>query len=154
MHDTFAIRHSRLLLAVALSIALGACAKHETRAPVSTTSTAPRPAHVVKAKPAPSKHVAATTAGTMTPGAAPAAGPDLNFVNEPTGIAECDDYLGNYSACHAVLGTAFTDPYTQLAKMRASILDTARDKGVDAARSKCVALVQQRDVELHGRRCK
>lgn len=155
MHSTFSVCHSRLLLVAAITIALGACAQHETRAPkasVSTTSTAPKPAHATKAKPtpatpSPAPKAAATTSGPMT-------APDQNQLNAPTGIAECDDYLGNYKACHMVLATPFTDIDAQLTKVRTNILDTARDKGMEAARAKCIALVQQRDETLNGRSCK
>jgi hypothetical protein len=155
MQSTFAVLHPRLLLAAALTIALGACTQHETRPP--SASTTAKPAHVTKAKPAPAKPTpakaaAAPKATTTTSGAMAAA--DKNLIDATTGIAECDDYLGNYKACHAVLGTQFTNIDAQLATLRASILDTARDQGVDAAKTKCLALVQQRDEALSGRNCK
>jgi hypothetical protein len=151
MHSTLAIRNSRIALAVALAITLGACAtKHETRPsqePVSTTKAAPKPVHVTKAKPsAEAKGTAATDAAM--------AKPHMNMLAAPTGIAECDDYLGNYKACHAVLGTPFTNIDTQLAELRTSILDTVSSQGTEAARAKCVALVKQRDDALAGRSCK
>jgi hypothetical protein len=71
----------------------------------------------------------------------------------PTGIAECDDYLGNYKACHIVLATPFSNIDTQLAELRTNILNTVRDQGTEAARAKCVALVKQRDEALNGRSC-
>ena len=155
MEKPFVIRHSSLLLAAALTIALGACAKHEVRpskAPVSTTNTVPKPVHTMKARPAPMKPAAAPKAAVTTSGAMTAS--DQNVLDAPTGIAECDDYLGNYKACHAVLGTQFTNIDTQLTELRTNILDAARDKGMEAARGKCISLIQQRDVELKGRSCK
>lgn len=160
MHNTLPALHTRLLLVAALTIALGACTQHETRPP--SASTTARPAHVARAKPAPAKPVpakpapakpaAAPKAASTTSGAMATA--DKNLIDATTGIAECDDYLGNYKACHAVLGTPFTNIDAQLATLRASILDTARDQGVDAAKTKCVALVKQRDEALNGRSCK
>jgi hypothetical protein len=149
MHSTLAARNSRIALAVALAITLGACAKHEThptQAPTSTTSrAAPKPAHVARAKPASAAPMAATDAAMATP--------HLNMLAAPTGIAECDDYLGNYKACHIVLATPFTDVDTQLAELRTNILNTVRDQGTEAARAKCVALVKQRNEALNGRNC-
>jgi hypothetical protein len=147
MKNPYAIRQSHLLVAAALSIALGACAQHEAR-PVhtsSSTTNSAKPAHTAKSKPTPAKAAPAPKA---------AAGPDTNLIDAPTGIADCDDYLAHFKACHAVLGTKFNDIDAQLTIARASILDTGRDKGMDAAKAKCAVLVKQRDAALMGRTCK
>ena len=150
MRSTFAARNSRIALAVTLAITLGACTQHAThpsQAPMSTSSAPPKPAHVAKTRPAQVAKPAAVPQAAMATN-------DKNMLDAPTGIAECDDYLGNYKACHAVLGTQFTNIDTQLTELRTNILDAARDKGMEAARAKCISLVQQRDVELKGRSCK
>jgi hypothetical protein len=147
MKNPHAIRQSHLLVAAALSIALGACAQHEARPVHTSTSTtsSTRTAHTAKIKSTPAKAI---------PAPKPVAAPDTNLIDAPTGIADCDDYLAHFKACHAVLGTKFNDIDAQLTIARATVLDTARDKGMDAAKDKCAVLVKQRDAALMGRTCK
>ena len=151
MQNPYAIHQSHLLVAAALSIALGACAQHEARpmhtsaSTTSSTSSNTRTAHTAKSKPTPARAALAPKAASK---------PDTNLIDAPTGIADCDDLLANFKACHAVLGTKFNDIDVQLTIVRASILDTARDKGMDAAKAKCAVLVKQRDAALMGRTCK
>ena len=155
MRSIFTARNSRIALAITLAITLGACAKHDMHpspAPRSTSNATPKSVHVAKARHEPAIMPAAAPQAPMTK--APMAATDKNMLDAPTGIAECDDYLGNYRACHAVLGTQFTNIDAQLTELRTNILDAARDKGMQAARAKCIALVQQRDEALKGRSCK
>lgn len=154
MHKSLS-RNPRVVIGIALAFALAACHKTETRPQPqpspATPSIAPKPVHVSKPKPAPAKPATAPKAATAH---IPMVASEKNTIAAPTGIDECDDYLGNYKACHSVLGTQFTDIDAQLTTLRSSILDTARDQGVDAAKAKCEALVKQRDETLNGRSCK
>jgi hypothetical protein len=72
-------RFSRPLLALAVTLALGACQK-QSAPPAATTTPAP-----------------ASTPATTPPPAAPAA--PVVAAADTVGVAECDEYLSRYEAC-------------------------------------------------------